>query len=119
MVNAVLGVPPFRSRRVRKALLRRRRALVRRRRRRLEARGDDRLSRPSLHGLDSALARHLPERGGVFVEAGAFDGYEQSNTYFLERFRGWRGVLVEPVPELYREARLNRTRSQVFNCALG
>jgi FkbM family methyltransferase len=55
----------------------------------------------------------------VFVEAGAFDGYEQSNTYFLERFRGWTGVLVEPVPDLYREATRNRPGSKVFNAALG
>jgi FkbM family methyltransferase len=119
LVNALLRVPPFRFAAVRRALLRGRRALVRARRRRLEKRGDDRLSRPALHGLDDALARHLPERGGVFVEAGAFDGYEQSNTYFLERFRDWTGVLVEPVPELYREATRNRPGSQVFHAALG
>jgi FkbM family methyltransferase len=119
VVNAVLRVPPLRWGTVRRALLRGRRALVRARRRRLEKRGDPRLSRPALHGLDAALERHLPEHGGVFVEAGAFDGYEQSNTYFLERFRGWSGVLVEPVPELYREATLNRPNSKVFNCALG
>jgi FkbM family methyltransferase len=119
LVNALLSVPPFRFKPVRRALLRGRRALVRARRRRLEKRGDDRLSRPALHDLDIALQRHLPERGGVFVEAGAFDGYEQSNTYFLERFRGWTGVLVEPVPELYREATRNRPGSKVFNAALG
>jgi FkbM family methyltransferase len=119
LVNAILSVPPFRFKPVRRALLRGRRALVRARRGRLERRGDERLSRPALHDLDAALQRHLPERGGVFVEAGAFDGYEQSNTYFLERFRDWTGVLVEPVPELYREATRNRPGAQVFNCALG
>ena len=56
----------------------------------------------------------------MFVEAGAFDGYEQSNTYWLERFRGWAECLrVEPVPELYREAKRNRPSAKVFNCALG
>ena len=45
-------------------------------------------------------ARHLTRRGGVFVEAGANDGYAQSNTYYFERMRGWSGVLIEPVPEL-------------------
>ncbi|MEA2443602.1 MAG: hypothetical protein QOJ12_894 [Thermoleophilales bacterium] len=119
LVNALLSVPPFRLKAVRRALLRGRRAIVRARRRRLEKRGDDRLSRPALHDLDAALQRHLPERGGVFVEAGAFDGYEQSNTYFLESFRGWTGVLVEPVPGLYREATRNRPGSRVFNAALG
>ena len=42
----------------------------------------------------------------------------QSNTYWLERFGGWRGLLVEPIPELYREAVRNRPGSRVVNCAL-
>src|SRR5207249_10419961 len=55
---------------------------------------------------------------GFYVEAGANDGFEQSNTYWLERFRGWRGVLVEPVPELYQEVLREGRRAQVVNCAL-
>jgi len=47
--------------------------------------------------------------GGTFVEAGANDGYEQSNTYYLEKFRGWSGLLVEPVPQLAAECRKNRS----------
>jgi hypothetical protein len=54
----------------------------------------------------------------VFVEAGAHDGYTQSNTYFLERRRGWSGVLVEAVPELAERARRRRPRSQVVQAAL-
>lgn len=54
---------------------------------------------------------------GFFVEAGANDGYAQSNTYSLERVHGWDGILVEPVPELAREATRER-RARVFNCAL-
>jgi FkbM family methyltransferase len=54
----------------------------------------------------------------VFVEAGAHDGFTQSNTYYLERFRRWSGVLVEPMPELAAEARRNRSRARVFECAL-
>jgi FkbM family methyltransferase len=84
---------------------------------RAERRGDDRLSRPALHDMERSLERHLPQ-GGFFVEAGAFDGYIQSNTYWLERFAGWHGLLVEPIPELYREAVRNRPGSRVVNCAL-
>jgi FkbM family methyltransferase len=72
----------------------------------------------ALHDMDRALERYLPAHGGVFVEAGANDGYQQSNTYFLERARGWRGVLVEPIPELARAAERERPRSAVYNCAL-
>jgi FkbM family methyltransferase len=80
--------------------------------------GSDRYSHPAYDGLDRKLAWYLPERGGVFVEAGAYDGYWGSNTYWFERFRGWSGVLVEPMAELAALARNERPRSQVFQCAL-
>jgi FkbM family methyltransferase len=103
---------------VRSAFWRTRRARARAHRRALEARGDYSLSTPALYDMDARLERHLNFDGGFFVEAGANDGYSQSNTYRLERLRGWRGVLIEPVPTLYREARIERDNSQVFNCAL-
>ena len=34
-------------------------------------------------------------RGGVFVELGAFDGWQESNTLHLESCLGWRGVLLD------------------------
>jgi FkbM family methyltransferase len=83
-----------------------------------EARGDDRLSRPALHELDTKLNAIIDRDGGFFVEAGAHDGFTQSNTYWLEHFRGWRGLLVEPMPELAREARLSRPAAEVVQCAL-
>jgi len=88
-------------------------------RRAAEARGARHLSQPALHALDAKLDRYLGEiAGGFFVEAGANDGFEQSNTYFLERVRGWRGLLVEPVPHLCREAAAERPASQVVHAAL-
>lgn len=83
-----------------------------------EALGHPRYSRPALHDLDRKLARYLAFDGGFFVEAGANDGYTQSNTYYLERFRGWSGVLVEPVEALWRRCRRERPRSTVVRCAL-
>jgi FkbM family methyltransferase len=87
------------------------------RRRAFESVGSDRYSRPSLHGIEEALDR-LFDHPGFFVEAGAFDGFEQSNTYWLERFRGWRGILVEPVPDKAAICRRLRKRSKTFQCAL-
>ena len=48
-------------------------------------------------------------RGGVFVEAGAYDGVAGSNTAFLERQRGWTGLLIEPSPGLAAACREART----------
>jgi FkbM family methyltransferase len=80
--------------------------------------GSARYSRPALHHMDRALDALIDCDGGFFVEAGAFDGYTQSNTYYLERFRGWRGILVEPMPEFAAQARRNRPGATVFQCAL-
>jgi FkbM family methyltransferase len=88
------------------------------RRRVFERFGSPRYSRPALFELDRKLETYLPERDGFFVEAGAFDGYLQSNTYYLERMKGWRGLLVEPVPQFYEACRRERPASQVYNYAL-
>jgi FkbM family methyltransferase len=94
--------------------------LERRRKRRAaaEASGSDALSRPALHGMDAKLNEILDLDGGYFVEAGANDGFTQSNTYWLERFRGWTGLLIEPMPELADEARRSRPQASVRQCAL-
>ncbi len=67
--------------------------------------------------MDRKLEAHLPERG-FFVEAGAADGVRESNTYFLERIRGWEGVLVEPIPSLAGACAKERRRSRVIQAAL-
>jgi FkbM family methyltransferase len=110
-------IPALRSERVRRWLRSTRQRIRRHRRLLLEARGDDRLSRPALQEMEQKLHQYLPKRG-FFVEAGAHDGFTQSNTYYLERFLGWTGLLVEPVPEFYREAVTERPASRVVNCAL-
>lgn len=74
--------------------------------------------RPSLNDLDSKLERYLDFRCGFFLEAGANDGFAQSNTYYLEFGRKWSGVLVEGIPELAKACAAVRKRSHVFNCAL-
>ena len=89
-----------------------------RRRALFERAGSRRYSRPALHGMDARLEALLDRDGGVFLEAGAHDGYTQSNTYYLERFRGWSGVLVEAIPELHAKAARRRPRSRVVQCAL-
>jgi FkbM family methyltransferase len=76
------------------------------------------IAKPGLNGLDDKLAPYLNFMGGFFIEAGANDGYTQSNTYHLENTLGWRGVLVEAIPELAESCRGKRLFSKVFECAL-
>lgn len=83
-----------------------------------EALGVRRYARPALYEIDRKLERHLDRDGGVFIEAGANDGVRQSNTYYFEKIRGWKGLLVEPVPELAAECRKNRRASVVREAAL-
>jgi FkbM family methyltransferase len=71
-----------------------------------------------LDALDLRLAMHIKTSGGFYVEAGANDGVTQSNTLFFARYRGWRGLLVEPVPELARRCRALRPESIVEQAAL-
>ena len=88
------------------------------RRRLYESFGSFKYSKTALNDLDDKLASVLNFKDGVFIEAGANDGVSQSNTYYLEKARGWRGVLVEPVPRLFEKCKNNRKKSVVYNCAL-
>jgi hypothetical protein len=70
-------------------------------------------------GIDRKLLAHLRlDRPGVFVEAGANDGFSHSNTFYLEQRLGWTGLLVEPIPILAAFARKIRT-APVETVALG
>lgn len=82
------------------------------------ARNLRRSKRPGLNGLDTLLETHLDtSRPGFFVELGANDGYSQSNTWFLEKEFGWRGVLIEPSPAEFVHLRRNRSKDNCFFCA--
>ncbi len=87
------------------------------RRKLLESVGIRRLSSPAYGNLEKFLAKHLPTKG-FFVEAGAVDGFFESNTYHLERFANWRGILIEPVPEMCARIKTNRKKSTAVNAAL-
>jgi FkbM family methyltransferase len=82
-----------------------------------EAAGSERYSALAYAGMDRAILK-LAGPGGTFLEAGGGDGIRVSNTYLLERFYGWRGVLVEAIPWLYRDCVRNRPRSMVVHAAL-
>ena len=48
---------------------------------------------------------------GFFVDIGAADGIELSNTYLLESHANWKGICVEPNPNNYSKLIVNRPKS--------
>jgi FkbM family methyltransferase len=62
--------------------------------------------------------KYLNYDSGFFIEVGGADGYTQSNTWYLEKYKNWKGVLVEPNPDSAEQCRNNRPNSSVFNYAL-
>lgn len=62
--------------------------------------------------------KYLNYDNGFFIEVGGADGYTQSNTWHLERFKGWKGILVEPNLDAYYACKEIRKNSLVYNCAL-
>lgn len=51
------------------------------------------------------------KRSGFFVDIGAHDGVELSNTYLLEKDYGWTGICAEPVPKSFASLCINRPNS--------
>ena len=77
---------------------------------------------------DSGFASHLKQdqwvaevfkgrRDGYFLDFGAFDGREMSNTLYLERELNWTGICVEPNPTYYPALCAER-RAICINAAL-
>ncbi len=55
------------------------------------------------------------KRDKQFLEFGATNGFELSNSWMLETERGWRGVLAEPDPQWYPALVKNRPNSRVIS----
>lgn len=68
--------------------------------------------------LHTTLKQQFDFDNGVFFEVGANDGVDGSNTAYLERYRGWKGILVEAVPTLYMKCLEARPRARVYHAAL-
>jgi FkbM family methyltransferase len=57
------------------------------------------------------------KQNGFFVELGAFNGVDYSNTAFFEYNRNWKGILIEPSLQCYQECIKNRPDSICINAA--
>lgn len=54
------------------------------------------------------------QRDGFYVEIGANDGMIHSDTLALEHQYGWRGILVEPDDDIFRELAVNRRQNNIL-----
>lgn len=71
----------------------------------------------SLNQLDQKLEKYVDYDNGYFVELGANDGVTQSNSLYFEKYRNWRGLLVEPAPQNFLKCRQNRSVRNAIYCA--
>ena len=64
----------------------------------------------SQYGQDTFIVKEIFHEmpGGFFVEVRAHDGITQSNTYYLEKNLGWKGICIEPNLRIYEKLRKNR-----------
>lgn len=71
------------------------------------------------HGEDMFLYELFAgKREGFFIEVGAYDGFSHAATYLFESI-GWRGLLIEALPERAEQAKRCRPASRVVHAALG
>jgi FkbM family methyltransferase len=63
--------------------------------------------------LSRSLSSGFPR---FFVEFGATDGVKLSNTYILEKYMGWKGILAEPAKVWHDSLKNNRSCKLDFNC---
>lgn len=64
----------------------------------------------SQFGQDINIIKNIykSKKNGFFIEAGAFDGVKDSNTFLLEKKFNWNGLCVEPNPILAQKLFKNR-----------
>ena len=58
------------------------------------------------------------KRDGVFIDVGAYDGFDISNTYHFNTASNWTGICIEPNPITFKKLTQNRS-CPLENCAIG
>ena len=64
-------------------------------------------SKAQLHQDIFVLAEHDFKSSGYFVEFGATNGHDLSNTYLLETQFGWQGIVAEPAKSWHEALKKN------------
>ena len=69
-----------------------------------------------LNELDKKLEEYVNYDNGFYVELGANDGVNQSNSLYFEQHRKWRGILIEPTPHKYLACCEARSEKNAIHC---
>jgi len=64
--------------------------------------------------LDKQIEKFLNYRNGFFIELGAHDGITQSNTFYYEKNKNWKGILIEPTKHIFEKCIKNRSKKNSF-----
>jgi len=64
---------------------------------------------PRPQPIDTIIQTFNGMKNGVFVDVGAYDGVTWSNSLALEKYLDWKGICIEPIPEVFES--LTKTRS--------
>jgi FkbM family methyltransferase len=75
----------------------------------------------SQNNEEEIVKNYFKDFKGVFLDLGAYNGVELSNTRALLE-NGWSGVLVEPNPDIFEKLKTNCKdfeNVQLFECAIG
>lgn len=77
------------------------------------------LKRPSqLQQDDKCLKYFNFKKEGYFVDVGAHNGIDLSNTHKLEKEYDWSGICVEPMKDEYDKCVINRPKSICINSCI-
>tara|TARA_B100000963_G_scaffold223900_1_gene195240 strand:+ start:3028 stop:3657 length:630 start_codon:yes stop_codon:yes gene_type:complete len=68
----------------------------------------------SLDSIDKKLLNYLNYKNGYYIECGANDGVDKSNTWYFEKQLDWHGLLIEPHPKLFKSLVKNRDLKNTF-----
>jgi FkbM family methyltransferase len=73
----------------------------------------------SINNIDKKLLKYLDFKDGFYIECGANDGVNQSNTWYFEKTLNWKGILIEPNKKIFKDLKKNRSSRNIFkNVAL-
>lgn len=72
----------------------------------------------SQNGQDKYIVENIfhGKNSGYFLDIGAYNGITFSNSFYLEKNLGWKGIAVEPSSSAYEDLKKNRKCNTIQGC---